>query len=532
MASVYKRNGKGKYYAAWIGPDGKQKTVCTGTTDERAAKRIAAKYEAEAALRREGVIDATLERNAIESRRPLSEHVADYKAELESRQNTAKHVRMTIKHIETIIEHCKAESITDLTSAAVRRAIDATRKAGNSRVKRKGDRKPSSLRTCNAHLRSIKSFTAWLTDQERCQRDLLHGLKGFNAETDRRHVRRELTADELNYLLQHVGSYTTANHNLAGADREMAYRVALGTGLRAKELRSLTPESFDLGDEPTVTVAAAHSKRRRKDRQPIRADLAAMVKEWLADKPAGQQLFAELPGDTARMLRTDLARARAAWIAEAGDDTAERAEREKSDFLCYRNVAGEIADFHATRHTFVSALAASGAPVKTVQELARHSTPTLTFGVYAHARPADVSSALAALPGAECQTGQSSCSNRRSTQGTKKRETVRQDAMKAPLLDAAIGSAVSTEPDVACDVMRRDAPRDNQEALVGVEPTMADLQSAALATWLQRLRVPNPSLAMHLRSLREGNSAFLRLLSRLPRVAILPNQQSNRNADL
>jgi hypothetical protein len=26
-----------------------------------------------------------------------------------------------------------------------------------------------------------------------------------------------------------------------------------------------------------------------------------------------------------------------------------------------------------------------------------------------------------------------------------------------------------------------------EEALVGVEPTMADLQSAALATWLQRL---------------------------------------------
>ena len=28
--------------------------------------------------------------------------------------------------------------------------------------------------------------------------------------------------------------------------------------------------------------------------------------------------------------------------------------------------------------------------------------------------------------------------------------------------------------------------RNLQEALVGVEPTMADLQSAALATWLQR----------------------------------------------
>jgi hypothetical protein len=30
---------------------------------------------------------------------------------------------------------------------------------------------------------------------------------------------------------------------------------------------------------------------------------------------------------------------------------------------------------------------------------------------------------------------------------------------------------------------------ERKEALVGVEPTVADLQSAALATWLQRLKL-------------------------------------------
>src|SRR5262245_12610798 len=35
--------------------------------------------------------------------------------------------------------------------------------------------------------------------------------------------------------------------------------------------------------------------------------------------------------------------------------------------------------------------------------------------------------------------------------------------------------------------------RDLEEALVGVEPTMADLQSAALATWLQRLNYLLPT---------------------------------------
>lgn len=46
--------------------------------------------------------------------------------------------------------------------------------------------------------------------------------------------------------------------------RAMAYRVALGTGFRVNELRSLTVASFDLDtDTPTVTVDAVHSKRRR-----------------------------------------------------------------------------------------------------------------------------------------------------------------------------------------------------------------------------------------------------------------------------
>ena len=43
-----------------------------------------------------------------------------------------------------------------------------------------------------------------------------------------------------------------------------------------------------------------------------------------------------------------------------------------------------VADFHAQRHSYITALDMSNAPVKVVQTLARHSTPTLTLGVYAH----------------------------------------------------------------------------------------------------------------------------------------------------
>ena len=52
-------------------------------------------------------------------------------------------------------------------------------------------------------------------------------LEAFTVATDRRHVRRELSAAELDYLLDFVETYTTENHNLSGADRTIAYRVAL-----------------------------------------------------------------------------------------------------------------------------------------------------------------------------------------------------------------------------------------------------------------------------------------------------------------
>ena len=53
---------------------------------------------------------------------------------------------------------------------------------------------------------------------------------------------------------------------IAGPDRLVLYTLAANTGLRASELGSLTPSSFDLVTVPSsVTVEAGYSKHRRKD---------------------------------------------------------------------------------------------------------------------------------------------------------------------------------------------------------------------------------------------------------------------------
>lgn len=85
MASVFKRGGrkaKGSYLATYQDSNGKWNTRSTRTTDHDAAVRIAQKWEADAALRRDGVIDPKMEKLGQQSRRTIKEHLEDFEAKL------------------------------------------------------------------------------------------------------------------------------------------------------------------------------------------------------------------------------------------------------------------------------------------------------------------------------------------------------------------------------------------------------------------------------------------------------------------
>jgi len=483
------------YTAQYFDENGRRRKAATGCGDKATAQQVADRLQADAALRKRGIINATQERFAAEARRPLSEHVGEFERFLRDKGNTTKHVRMTCQHIRWLLDASKAQAISDLTGPAVLRAVGNLRERGKS------------LRTCNAYLASIKALSRWLWEHKRTPDDALCGLKSFNADTDRRHVRRELTGDELAYLLPFVQSHTLPMHNLPGPDRAMVYRLALGTGFRADELRSLKPASFDLdSDPPTVTVDAAYSKRRRQDVQPIRPDLAELLRPWLAQRPAEGLVFGNLPGGTARMLRSDLAAARKKWIADAENDPEEQARREQSEFLRYENAAGAVADFHgATRHGYISAIVAGGASVKTAQELARHSTPVLTIGRYSHTRLHDLTGALEALPDLTPKTtdtepqamaatgthGKPAEFVRGQMRGQYSSKTVQNAASRGERHGASpkpsspddrepqvIAIAGHREKKAASSGTRRE--EEIEEAPPGFEPGMADLQSAAL----------------------------------------------------
>jgi len=170
------------------------------------------------------------------------------------------------------------------------------------------------------------------------------------------------------------------------------------TGLRAGELASLTRASFALdGERPTVTVAAAYSKRRRQDMLPLRPDTAADLRAFLACKLADALAFnPPKHRPLSEVLRDDLEAARAAWLQDA-PTPQDRKAREESRFLCYSDSAGRVADFHSLRHTTGSWLAAGVHP-KVAQAVMRHSDINLTMSRYTHVFRGQESDAVAALP--------------------------------------------------------------------------------------------------------------------------------------
>ena len=197
-----------------------------------------------------------------------------------------------------------------------------------------------SIQTSNHYLRAIKQFTRWLVKDRRASDDPLTHMAMLNVSTDRRHDRRPFSEEELSAILQAANAGPIVRR-MKGPDRAMLYAVAAYTGLRASELASLMPESFDLDSDPaTVTVQAAYSKHRRQDVLPLHPSLVALLRPWLAAKPEGQSVW---PGNWAKgkeagaMLKADLERARAAWIEEAAKDEQEVKRRQRSNFLAYKD---------------------------------------------------------------------------------------------------------------------------------------------------------------------------------------------------
>ncbi len=339
-------------------------------------------------------------------KRPLADHLKEFEEALLAKEATDKQAQQVASRCRKIINGCGFQVMAELSPSAVAAYLRDRRQEG------------LSIQTSNHYLAAIKSFANWLVKDRRMSTNPLAHMEKLNADVDLRHERRALTPDELVRLVQAATRSQTVFRGLDGATRAMLYRLAAMTGLRANELASLTTASFDLDlDPPTVTIAAGYSKRRRRDILPLHPDLVAQLRQWLSDREHGtggyddilsfDQATSDAPANLfpgtwpekgAKMFYADLDEARARWLAEVEDNPTEFKQRSATTFLCPVDDTGRVADFHGLRHTFISNLAAGGAHPKVAQQLARHSSITLTMDRYSHLGLIDMMAGLASLP--------------------------------------------------------------------------------------------------------------------------------------
>lgn len=355
-----------RFYGTLNTFDGRKRQIPL-TVDAASSRKLLRRLQAvEDAKRANGA-----DRFHDERHRPIGEHVGEYVDYLGSKGNTAQHVTLQATRIRKIIAAIGAKTIVEL---------DATRILSTLAVWRKRKEKSMSVATSNHHLIAIKGFSRWLWQERKSADDPLAGLRRQNADVDRRRIRRALTAAEMQRLTiatqnsDHI--FRGKDWRLTPADRAMLYTLAVLTGLRVKELRSLRRSSFDL-DANTLTLEASNVKNRKRTTLPVHPTLAEKLKVYFSTLTT-DELFPGRWNENRRagkFFQRDLKRADIPNVDENG-----------------RRV-----DFHSLRYTFITSLALAGVHPAKAQRLARHSDINLTMGVYTSLSVDDLRDALASV---------------------------------------------------------------------------------------------------------------------------------------
>lgn len=346
-----------------------------GTRDKRTAALIEQELIRKRELAAAGVIDPFQEH----LERDVAEHLDAFEAAgfRKGRDTDSTHrievTKAVFDYFRWAEEHAKASErgpLASLDPVLVSRWVDELLARGLSH------------RSVNKKLGALRQFSRWARRTRRLNWDPIESVRLLHAETDRRLVRRALTPDEVRRLLAGVPEY-----------RRIAYLLALTAALRRSEIASLTWADVVLGEEPTLTVAPARAKGRRKQETlPLLPQVAARLQRW-RDAPDWR--------DASGRPQAHRQRTNVEWNAEErvlpvvpGVDTL-RADLEAAGIDPGRGV-GQV-DFHALRGTCGTLLQALGVPAVIVQRILRHSDIRLTTNTYAHIAAPDLVQAVAQL---------------------------------------------------------------------------------------------------------------------------------------
>ena len=347
----------GEYQGVYKLPDRQLKRVRLHTRDKVVAQRRLRAIVAEAERESVGLIPPAIQRQAQE--RPLSDHLADFIAELRSIDRDSMYVRCIGWRLGKLFLGCSWLMLSDISSSGF--------------LKWRADC-VLSPKSRNDYLADLAHFVRWLVKRGRLGADPLGEID--RVDTARlEHYRRAFTPDELRRLLAVSG------------DRAVPYLVAALTGLRRKELGALRWEDVVLSDGGSyVLVRASIAKNAKRGRIDLHPDAAAALASWRS-RATGPLVFGRKGLPDVSVLKADL--------VAAG--------------LAFKDDLGRRLDFHSFRGTFATMLVVSGATTSLTQQLMRHSDFRQTQEHYTDAEQFSAAAALQLLPRFPLNIGPNFC---------------------------------------------------------------------------------------------------------------------------
>jgi len=344
MAHLYRTHDKhGRPHPRWrfqyIGHDGKRRSA-TGFASKPETAKLAARIEGEQDAVRKGLMAPPANWRKAGAR-PAQEVIEEYCTWGESAGGRRGHAwgtttaRLKRAHLKYWLGRLNLQSLGDLagTLPAVEEAI------------RELQAEELTPKTLQNRIADLRAFVSWCLTRRLIREDPLAGMVGFDVTP--KTERRAFTPDDLTKLFA-----------VAPEERQPLYELALCSGLRAREMWTLTPDDLDT-QRGGLHLRAETTKNRRASFQPLPWDLVGRLQEHVESGEAPEGRLIYVGTHTGREIGRDLDAAGISRMTPRGK-----------------------VDLHACRVTFATLLDQAGASAKEAETLMRHRPGGITSRVY------------------------------------------------------------------------------------------------------------------------------------------------------
>ena len=332
------------------------KRTGTGTSSKRDTVAMAETIEAEHVLIRKGLKEPPKKSDKNLSREFMEvayEYIAWGKAQggRGGRPWSDRHAEMRERHLKMWTAKLKLTTLRSFIG------IQPKLEKELRTLKEEG----KSGKTLTNYAEALKSFGHYCLKRSYLEEDPLKSLGKFDCTP--KTERRNFNSEELNALF-----------DVAEYHYRILYLVAVSSGLRANELRSLCVEDLDL-EEGGLTLHADWTKNRKAGFQPLPLNVIEELKTFIESGEA-KRLYTE------NYSKTPTLKFPKNPLLHVPTHPTHQLNRHLEDAGIPKHTKKGKIDFHSLRVTYITLILESGASIQYAQNLARHSDPKLTFNVY------------------------------------------------------------------------------------------------------------------------------------------------------